>query len=428
MSSALEFFIAIRDTLNQHMVFTLGILLVTGYFMGKIAERFNLPSVTGYLLAGLLLGDSILGIIHVRMGETLRSITDIALGIIAITIGSEFSLAKLQRLGKKILIITIFQLFFTFIIVAVCLNFFGLPIFQSLLLGAIASATAPAATVVIIRSLKAKGDFVDTLYGVVALDDAGCVLLFSCVFAFSASAMGVGSGMENTLVHGILHAVKEIMFSLLLGIFQGAITYNLTSRLNKGEDRLILAAGILFLFTAGASALHLSLLLTNMAAGTVIANLSKGMSKSIKILQPLTPPLYALFFSIAGTELNLAVLLNWHVILLGSVYVISRGVGKYFGVWAGAAVSGSAENIKKYLGFAMMPQAGVAIGLILMVQASPLSINADKDLQEILNIITNIVLFGVAINELIGPYFSKMAILKAIKDDKAWSYSLKADI
>lgn len=413
MKEILELLIVARDSLNQHIIFTLGILLVTGYFMGKIAEKFHLPSITGYLIAGLFLGDSISGIIHHRMGETLRSVTDIALGIIAITIGSEFSVAKLRRLGKKIVIITLGQLLLTFIVVALSLNLFGLPLLQALLLGAIASATAPAATVVIIRTLKAKGDFVDTLYGVVALDDAGCVLLFSCVFAFAApSLQDAAGGLSHSVSSGIFHAAQEIFFSIFLGFIQGFLAYKLTSRLQREDDRLILGLGILLVFTAAAATLQLSLLLANMTAGAVIANLSKGMSKAIHILQPLTPPLYALFFAIAGTEINLAILLKKQVIILGSVYVIARAFGKYFGVWTGAALSGASDHIKKYMGLAMFPQAGVAIGLILMIQASPLSTSQSSSVQELVNIMTNIVLFGVAVNELIGPWFSKQAIIK----------------
>ncbi|HDR91281.1 MAG TPA: hypothetical protein ENN75_03420, partial [candidate division Zixibacteria bacterium] len=197
MHSITNIIFAFRDILNQHVIFGVGVLLLGGYFFGKLAQRLKLPAVTGYIVAGLLLGDSFTGLIHVQMTPNLRIITDIALGIIAVTIGGEFNRSKLRRLGMDIVVITAIQLVATFAIVSAALFLFKLPLVYSLLLGAIASATAPAATVVIIQELRARGDYVDTLYGVVALDDAGCVVLFALVFAFVASFAGSGAEVPS---------------------------------------------------------------------------------------------------------------------------------------------------------------------------------------------------------------------------------------
>lgn len=403
MQSVLDILISIRDIFNQHIIFGIGILLVIGYYVGEAAEKVRLPAITGYILAGVLLGDSVTGLIHAEMTDTLRTITQVALGIIAITIGSEFSTDKLRRLGPAILIITIVQLLLTFLVVSAALVLFGMAISSALLLGAIASATAPAATVVIIQNLRARGDFVDTLYGVVALDDAGCVILFAVVFAFVGGMLGAVEGAGGFFFSALGHAAVEISLSVLLGLVEGVGIYLLTFRINRPNALLIVVFGIIILFTAIAIALHLSPLLANMVAGAVIINLSRRGNRIFEAIRPLTPPLYAAFFAIAGTELNLGLLGNWWILLLGSVYVIFRGVGKYSGVWLGAKLAGTDRKIRDYLGLSMIPQAGVAIGLVLLIQASPLLASAPALIADSLTRIVSIVLFAVMINELIGP-------------------------
>ena len=411
MQPLLDILIPIRDIFSRHIIFGIGILLVIGYYVGELAEKFRLPAITGYIIAGVLLGDSVTGLIHAEMTDTLRSITQVALGIIAITIGSEFSAKKLRRLGPGILIITIVQLIFTFLVVSGALLFFGMELFSALLLGAIASATAPAATVVIIQNLRARGDFVDTLYGVVALDDAGCVILFAGVFAFVGGMLGVGGG-GGFFISTLGHAAVEIAFSVLLGAAEGVLVHFLTYRTKRPNALLIIVLGLILLFTAIAISLHLSPLLANMVAGAVIINLSRKGNRIFNALRPLTAPLYAAFFAIAGTELNLGLLSNWWILLLGSVYVIARGVGKYSGVWLGARMAGTDRKIRDYLGLSMIPQAGVAIGLVLLIQASPVLAGASPQIADSMARIVNIVLFAVMINELIGPPLSKMAIIK----------------
>ena len=412
MQPILDILISIRDVFNHHIIFGIGILLVIGYYVGELAEKVRLPAITGYIIAGVLLGDSVTGLIHAEMTDTLRTITQVALGIIAITIGSEFSADKLRRLGPGILIITVVQLLLTFLFVSSALLFFGMAISSALLLGAIASATAPAATVVIIQNLRARGDFVDTLYGVVALDDAGCVILFAGVFAFVGGMLGVGEGGGSFFFAALGHAAVEISLSVLLGLGEGVVMHLLTFRTNRPNALLIIVFGIIILFTAISISLHLSPLLANMVAGAVIINLSRRGNRIFEAIRPLTPPLYAAFFAIAGTELNLGLLSNWWILLLGSVYVISRGAGKYSGVWLGAQLAGADRNIRDYLGLSMIPQAGVAIGLVLLIQASPLLAAAPVQVAASLTRIVNIVLFAVMINELIGPPLSKMAIIK----------------
>ncbi|RLB86169.1 MAG: hypothetical protein DRH10_10675, partial [Deltaproteobacteria bacterium] len=272
-------------------------------------------------------------------------------------------------------------------------------------------ATAPAATVVIIQELRARGDFVDTLYGIVALDDAGCLILFAAIFAFVGKYIGVGDG-QLSIGGTIGHAVAEIGLSLLVGAIGGGLLCLITARNKRPNEVLILSLGMIFVITAVSISLHLSPLLANMMAGAVIINASKLGIVVLRAVAPLTPPLYAAFFAIAGTELKLNIIGNPTVILLGLGYIVSRAIGKYGGVWLGAQVSGSDNRVRKYLGFSMLPQAGVAIGLVLFLQATPIVASATPEIKSLFLQMTNIVLFSVLINELIGPPLSKFAIIK----------------
>ena len=414
MQELLEILIAVRDTFNHHIVFAVGILLVMGYFLGQLAEKLKLPAITGYIVAGLLLGDSVTGIIHVEMSEILRTITDIALGIIAITIGGEFSRSKLGRLGRGIVIITAVQLLAAFLVTAGSLAAFGMPVPYALILGAVASATAPAATVVIIQKLRARGDFVDTLYGVVALDDAGCVILFSAVFAIAGNFIAPGAAHIGIL-SSIGSGLSEIGLSLLVGLFGGGTLHLLLLRKKGTSEILIISLGSIFLITAISVSLHLSPLLSNMAAGALLVNLSSRNQRIFRSLQPLTPPLYAAFFAVAGTELKLSVFGSREVLMLGGVFVLARFIGKYGGVWLGAKMAGCPAGIRKYMGLSMIPQAGVAIGLVLFLRTTPLAVSATPEVTFFLDQMINIVLFAVLVNELAGPPLSREAILRGTR-------------
>ncbi|NCC51836.1 MAG: hypothetical protein EOM20_11540 [Spartobacteria bacterium] len=412
MQMLIEILIQIRDTFNHHVIFGVGVLLIIGYFVGKLAERVKLPAITGYIVAGLMLGDSVTGIIHTEMTDSLRTVTEVALGIIAITIGSEFSIRKIRRLGKGIIIITLTQLFFTFFAVSGALLLCGKTLPYALLLGAIASATAPAATVVIIQSLRARGDFVDTLYGVVALDDAGCVILFAVVLAWVGSVTGQVAGHAESMLMPLLHAFSEIGLSLLIGLIEGAALHLLTRNNRRTNELLIIVLGGIFVFTAIAISLRLSPLLANMMAGAVIINVSRRSHRVLQVVAPLTPPLYAAFFAIAGTELKLSIIASIPVLLIGAVYVLSRAAGKYGGVWMGAYLAKAPSKVRNYLGLSMLPQAGVAIGLVLMLQASPLAAHAPPEVKDMFLELANIVLFAVMVNELTGPPLSRFAIVR----------------
>lgn len=413
MELAKVFFEDFRNLFGHHIVFSIGLLLFVGYFAGKLAEKVRLPAITGYIVAGLLLGDSVIGMIPEEIAFRLDSVTEIALGIIAITIGAEFDLRKLKRIGKSVLMITLFQAIFAFIFVTMILSFFGMDIRYALILGAIATATAPAATVIIIKELRARGDFVDYLYAVVALDDAICVIIFSIIFAL-VSPMLVGTNVISLsgISSGLLNAFEEILFSCIIGFIGGILFHFFTRKLYKLNEVLIISIAIIFLTTSIAIVFNLSLLIANMVLGAVLVNLSRKNRRIFSIIEPITPPLFALFFVIAGTEVNIKVFAEGFVIIYGILYILSRFSGKYVGTYLSAIMANAPEGVRKYLGFCLFPQAGVAIGLVLFVQTSPALIDASASIQEYLVFIVNIVLLSILVNELIGPAITKFGIKK----------------
>jgi len=410
MDTIVLYFSNLRDLLSNHPLFSVGILLVAGFFIGRLAGKVKLPEITGFIVAGLIMGEAVTGIVPSHMNESLQIVTEVALGLIALTIGSEFYLAKLKKLGKDIILITLVQLIVTFSVVTIALLIFKLELPYALLLGAVATATAPAATVAIVQSLRARGLFIDYLYGVVALDDVGCVLIFGIIFAVVSGMLG-GGGDHAGYVQ-ILHALLEIGFSICIGFVNGFLIHVATFRRKNSNEILIITLGLLFVFTAVAIVFHLSPLLMNMMAGAVLINISSKNQKLFRILEPLTPPIYALFFVLAGLELQPAVIFQGNVLILGSVYIIARAAGKYSGVFAGGLITGTQPAIRKYLGFCMLPQAGVAIGLILLIQVSPIMDVIPANSKTIIYNMVNIVLLSVFINELVGPPLSRFAVIK----------------
>ena len=418
MEEALTLFIELRDYLSRHGLFGAAFLLILGCFLGKLAHRFRLPEITGYIIAGLLIGDWGLGIVHHEMGESLQIVTDVALGLIALTIGGEFALSKLKRMGAEVLIITAAQIVLTLGAVGIGLYAAGLPLHYAMLLGAVAAATAPAATVAVVQSLRAHGPFIDRLYGIVALDDAGAVIIFGVVFALVSGILGSGDpGAAGASGVIIIAAFREILLSLIIGGVAGWVIHALSRKRNHTGELMIIALGWIFLLIAVSMVFHLSPLLSNMAAGCMIINLSPRNHRIFRNLEPLTPPIYALFFAIAGTELNPGVFADRRVLLLGLVFILARAFGKVAGVWGGAVIAKSRSNVRRYLGVCMLPQAGVAIGLVLTIQASPLVAGLPPEQKDIILMMVNIILLSVFFNELTGPPISRAAIVKALNEE-----------
>ena len=402
---------SIKQVAAQSIILSGGIMLFSGYFLGKLSQKMKLPAITGYILAGLVLGHSVAGIVAAKMEHTFSGMTEIALGLIALTIGGEFNLAKIKRTGSSILIVTFFQAMLPFLLVTFCLNLAGMDLRYSLLLGAISIATAPAATVVIIRELRARGEFIDYVYGIVAFDDALCMIIFGIVFAVIGPSLS-GIAAAGGALGGFLHAFKEIVFSALLGVAGGTGLHFLTFKKYKKNEIQIISLAVILLVTGITVVLHLSPLIANMLFGVVLVNFATKNKRIFAILEPLTPPVFAFFFILAGTEFSLHIFSKGTVVLMGGIYVFTRFAGRLAGVYLGAVSTKLSDTIKKYLGLCFTPQAGVAIGLALFMQSSPIMFNAPADVKQALVMIVNIILFSVFINELVGPPISKYAIIK----------------
>lgn len=400
--------------MNAHPLFTIGMLLVIGYLIGKLAVKIHLPEITGYILAGLLLSDAVTGVVPYEMHDSLKFVTDLAFGLIALTMGGEFSSTKLKRMGKEIASITIIQMAFTFIMVTIGMYLMGVALPFALLLGTIATATDPASTGAKVQSLRVRGRFIDYLYGVIALDDAVCVAFFGVVFALVVGFLNPAATGISSLAFS---AFREVGLSLVLGAAVGYIIHMMTRKKNNTNEILIITLGILFIETALAIVLELSPLLANMAAGVFLINASPRNHRLFRIIEPLTPPIYALFFVIAGTELNPEILMQPQVLALGMVFVIVRGGSKIMGIRIGAEINKSDASVRRYLGLCMVPHAGIAIGLVLMLQASPMMAELSHLYSDTLQLLVNIILFSVFANELIGPPLSKYAIIKAMEEE-----------
>ncbi len=380
-------------------LFILSLALVAGLVFTRVMKLVNLPNVTGYLIAGLLLGPSVFNLINGEALESMAIIVKVALGFVAFSIGSSFKLEHLKELGKSVVIITFCQAFAAVILVDIALFIMGVPAPIAITLGAIATATAPAATLMVVRQYKAKGIVTNTLLPVVAFDDAIGLMVFSISVALAkVLAMGGVLTVEAALVEPIL----EIGLSLAVGAGCG-IVLALASRIFKSRsNRITLIIAIVFLSLGLSVLLHLSDLLVCMMIGAVYTNGFKEYSKPLDVLDRWTYPLYMLFFIMSGAELNLAVVPT--VGAIGVVYIIVRSIGKYGGAALGAMAVKADKNVVKYLGLTLLPQAGVAIGMATI---------ARTELPEYGTLISTVVLCATLIYELFGPVLTRYALAKS---------------
>jgi len=408
----------------MNILFSLSIAIFAGLMLSRLAKLAQLPAVTAYLVAGILIGPFCLGALGNAISfeglgftseETLKQlsiISDVALGFIAFSIGNEFRLSQLKSIGKQATIIGILQAVITTIVVdAVLIALtFVIPSFElpsAIILGAIASATAPAATLMVVKQYKAKGPVTDTLLPVVALDDAVGLVLFSVSFGV-AKALISGS---VSIISIIVEPLIEVTISLLLGALMGVLFTFFEKFFHSRSKRLSMSVAFVFLtvalsmlkFEIGGIHIAFSSLLTCMMLGTIFCNECDFSEELMHRVDRWTAPLFILFFVLSGAELDFTVFANFTVIIIGITYILSRCVGKYFGARLSANLAGSDDNIKKYLGITLFPQAGVALGMAMKAEA----------LGDIGILVANITLFSVLVYELIGPFLTKLALTKA---------------
>ena len=400
---------------------SIAVALCAGLLVSRFVKPLKLPAVTGYLIAGILIGPYCLGKLGVPgLGfpttadvKALSLFNDVALGFIAFAIGNEFRLSQLRQTGKQATVIGIFQALTATLMVdlmLIGLHYFilgdSISIADAIVLGAIATATAPAATLMVVRQYKAKGELTDLLLPIVALDDAVGLIVFAVSFGI-AKAINCGNyDMVSILVEPLL----EIVFSVLLGFVMGGVFSAAEKYFKSNSKRLSLSITFVILtvalsmmkFEVGGVKIGFSSLLVCMMLGTVFCNVCDFSADMMDKTDKWTSPLYILFFVLSGAELELDVFSNLSVIVIGLVYIFARAFGK----WMGASISSKcmkcSPSVQKWLGITLLPQAGVALGMSVTVAQT---LGADGEM------IRNIVLFGVLIYELIGPAMTRIALI-----------------
>lgn len=385
--------------MNLSILFYLAIMLFAGLLFAKLAKYVRLPNVTGYLIAGLIIGPSIFGIIPEDVLPQLNLISDVALGFIAFSIGSEFKASYFKRVGFTPIVIAICEAMFAVIFVFAGLMAIGCELPYALVLGAIAAATAPAATIMVIKQYKAKGPVTETLLSVVALDDAVALVAFGFAVAI---AQNYTTNASTSLLQSVIKPINEVLISLIVGAVLGAVFAFLLRFTKTASNRLIMAIAFVFLTISVSKMLNASDLLMCMAMGAIFTNTSKSSGDIMRLVDEITPPILMMFFVLSGAELDLSVVPT--IGLVGVVYIVLRVVGKMAGAWAGAVIMKAPANVKKYLGPTLIPQAGVAIGLSLV---------AESVIPEHASVIRAVVLCATLIYEIIGPALSKITLKKA---------------
>ena len=400
----------------MQILIQLSLSLVGGLLLSRLAKKLNLPAVTAYLVTGLLLGPYCLGALHLTsLGFTsseavahLDIISQVALGFIAFTIGNEFRLEQLKHMGRQAIAVGILQAVATTALVdaaLVALHFINpelISISSAITLG----ATAPAATLMVVRQYKADGPLTRLLLLVVAIDDAVGLVLFSASF-------GVATALESgsiSLVTVLVEPVIEIVLSLALGAVAGGVLFWVEKFFHSRSKRLSISIGFVLLtvglsmveFELGGIHFGFSLLLVCMMTGTIFCNICDFSEELMSRVDGWTAPLFVLFFVLSGAELNLKILSNPMVLLIGLVYIVFRSLGKYLGAYGSCALTGCSDSIKKHLGVTLLPQAGVALGMALTAQQL-----ADGA------VVRSVVLFSVLVYELVGPALTKRSLVAA---------------
>lgn len=407
-------------TQTAGILLSLSLALLAGLLLSRPLKLLQLPAVTAYLIAGVLIGPFLLGRlgipgigITVHQLEGFGIISDLALGFIAFSMGNEFRLAQLKKIGKQATIIGVAQALFTTLTVDVFLivlhllipDKFTLP--AAIVLGSVATATAPAATLMVVKQYKAKGALTDILLPVVALDDAVGLVVFAVSFGI-AKSLSIGSVDPLSV---ILEPILEVAFSLALGFAMGLL-FTLCEQFFHSRSKRMAVSVTFVMMTVALSSLHFEIagvhvafssLLACMMLGSVFCNGCDVSEELMDRADRWMAPILILFFVISGAELDMSVFADGAVVTVGLVYIFSRSLGKYFGAGISASATKCESSIVKYLGITLLPQAGVALGMA--IKANELGPDGA--------IVRNITLFAVLIYEIIGPYLTKIALTRA---------------
>lgn len=388
----------------MNTLFSLGLILLLALLAGHLVKFARIPEVTGYILAGVVVGPSVLNWVTQENLAALSVFSEVALGLILFSIGSVFAFDRMRRLGPAVLRVTLAESLLAAGLVASVMLALGQSWQISLLLGTISMETAAASTLMVVRESNASGPLSETLIGVIGLNNIFCLVGFSLVSAaLDLSSHTNGSGATWNAVYASLFPLFwQLIGSVALGYLMGLLIASWATRVTENGETLILLTGCVLLTVGAALALELSSLIASLAVGATMVNLSASSRKLFQTLSNSDPPLYAIFFVIAGADLNLALLKTMGIV--GVAYVVCRVAGKFLGARIGSRNSGLPRDVRKLLGFGLMSQAGLAVGLTLTIQ---------KRFPEIAPAVVTVVLAAVAVCEMIGPVSARLAIMRS---------------
>jgi len=384
-------------------ILSLAIVFILGFFASRLTKKLKIPTITAYVMLGILLSPSLLNLVSSNLLSVSGFFSNIVLGMIAFSLGESFSVSTLRRVGRAVTGISISASIIPWLVVTFSVWFiFKQPFSVALIFGAIAAATAPAAVVMVTQEYRSKGEFTDTLLGVVAIDDAWALIIFGFSLALAKTFLGGNGGVANVLKDVGL-ASLEIVGSFLIGALVAIVFNKLSKFINTMKDRLIYTLGFLFFVIGLAIFFHLSVLLSCITFGAVLVNTNRLSFEFFNSLREIDSPLYLIFFVLAGASLKLSVL--GAALLLTFGYIVFRSLGKIMGAFLGAKIVDASPNIKKYMGLALIPQAGVALACALIAKEAIGGSWGDK--------ILTITIASTVIFELIGPWVTKNSLVKA---------------
>jgi Kef-type K+ transport system membrane component KefB len=385
-------------------IVSLGMILLLALLAGHLVQILHLPEVTGYILAGIVLGPSVLGWVSAENLQALQVFSEVALGLILFAIGSVFEYRLLLRFGLRVLWLTLAESALASFLVAAGMLMLGQSWQVSFLLGAIAIATAPASTLMVLRECNARGPLSDTLMGIIAVNNICCIIAFSLV----ASAIDLTAGWSGfgellpTLYQAIFPLFWQLLGSSALGFLVGLMLASWSKHVVETGEMLILLAGSILLCVGVARWFGLSPLVASLAVGATMVNLSRHSRKLFDTLGGTDPPFYAIFFVLVGADLDVSSVVDMG--MLGVIYLTGRSAGKFLGARLGSRILNLDANVQRYLGYGLMAQAGLAIGLMLSVE---------QRYPEYYPVLHAVILSSVTLFEMFGPVSARFAIVKA---------------
>jgi Kef-type K+ transport system membrane component KefB len=387
---------------------TMGLVIAVSFLGSKLFQRLGIPQVVGFIVIGVILGSSFLNVVPLQLAEELNFISEIALGLIGFDIGSHLLFSELRQLGRSIIFILLFEALGAFVLVTLGVYAIAQSWYTALVFGALSSATAPAATVDVLAEYEAKGPLTTTLLAVVGMDDALALLLFSVTAALAESLLARSGSVS--LLPILKLPMVEIGGSLLLGVVMGLSLDQIMCRMRRQHDAMAICIAFVFLGVGLSQALSFSLILTTMVLGIVVVNRCPDHGRHIRFtIEQAGPVIYVLFFTLVGARFQISFLPAMG--LLGIAYVVLRSFGKFLGAWLGGTMSRAVPTVKKYLGFGLLSQAGVAIGLAL-ASASRFAPYGEQG-RALGTLIINVITATTFVVQIIGPICVKFAVTRA---------------